>query len=658
VPLVVIATAAVPARSLAQGTCSSTETLGCGEVKARTIDVVGQTDCFTFTAEAGESIAILAKASSGSNVQACWQLRDPAGDAVGGDACGRSQRILPATGTYSIKVYDAANDDTGGYRVTLEVLSATASSCPAATLTCGASHTGIIGTPIESDTYRFEAAEAGEVVSITAADTSPVNQACWRLYAADGSAIGATVCGQGDRTLSAAGVYTVQVVEQNDDGSGSYQIEVDRVSAGAASCSEGTLVPCTPFSRSITPVGDNDVYRIVTTEPNTFLRITAATTEGAMSACWQLYTSAGTPVGSQTCGSQETVIAATGTYSLRVFDQAHDGTGTYLVSTETLPACPTPTPTPTPSSGGATPSAGGGGTATPTSAGTAGGTATPAGTGTPEGTVTPTVAATASSGGGGTASPTPPFATPTPTVPQPTPTGLPLAQATLDEFVCYAARTTKGTPKFVPLRGIVLEDAIERVHFDIRRPNQLCAPAQTDAAAILDSVTHLERYTIRRSRGTPKAPKVGTRRVTTALGTLSLDASRADVLLVPTAENALVQPALPPDDRQVGHYKCYKVRVTPKTPRFPRNVRLAATDGLSSPGRRLDVKRPLRLCVPSGIDAPADGTAHVLCYAVRLAKGEPRHLQKGGLFVTNDLRTGRLNTVRESELCLPAVLEP
>ena len=652
---------ACPWRVHAQGTCASTESLPCGEVRARAIDIPGETDCFTFHAETNEAVSILTKAVAGSSIQACWQLVDANGDPIGGTVCGQGQRTVPAPGTYTMKVFDGGNDQIGGYHASFTVLSGSASSCPVATLSCGTAETGVLQVPTDSHTYHFEAAEAGEVVSITTADTSAVIQACWRLFAPDGSAVGTAVCGQADRTLANPGTYTVQVFEQNDDGTGAYQIAVDVLAPLDATCPEGTLATCaTPLSRSITTVGDNDVYRLVSAPPNTALKITTATTAGAMNACWQLYTDTGATSGSTVCGSDERVVPA-GTYSLRVFDQGQDGTGTYLVSMEPLAGCPTPTPTTAAPNATATVTTGGGtttpdgGAATPTANG-GGATTTPDGAPTPTATATPAAPATSTPGGGGSPSPTGPVATATSAVPVPSPTGLPLAEATQDEFLCYSTVTTRGTPRFVALRGIVLPDAFDQGHFDIRSPNELCSPADRSGGAILDPVTHLERYQLTRWRGEAPYRRV-TRHVTTGVGSLSLDATRPVALLVPSAENAIVPPAAP-SATDVGAYKCYKVKVTPKTQKFPADAHARITDGLSSPGRQFSLKRPRHLCIPTGLNGPAATNAPLVCYTVRLAKGEPRHVRKGGLFVANELEAGRVNTRREAELCLPAVLEP
>jgi hypothetical protein len=641
--------AAAPAQ-----TCSSTSALACGEVKTGTIGVVGETDCFTFTGEAGEVVELLAKTTAGGS-KACAQLRDPSGDVVGGDACGQpATRTLPATGTYTIRLFEQSNDETGPYAVQMQVLSATASSCPAATLPCGANENGVLGSIVERDVYRFVAAAAGEVVSITVSDAASPFEACWQLYAADGSAVGTQQCAQDIRTLPAAGAYTIRVFDLANDETGAYRIDVNVVSATAGSCRDATLLCGAPHPGTIPSLGDDDVYWFTTTSPNEPVTITTANTSGSVNACWQLYDAAGVPNGGIKCGAAERILATPQTYVVRVFDLTYEGSGAYEITAAVSPACPatptptaTATPTPTPTDGGE-PTAGGG-TPTPDASPSPGGD----GTGTPGDGATPAptdgngATPTAASSGGGT----------------PTPQGTPSVQsleAVLDDFLCYATKATRGTPKFVPKLGVRLNDALESFAFAIRKPIALCAPADKDANGVADPAISLERYRIQRERRTPRFTR-STRHVVTALGALSLDTVRPDQLLVPTAQNASAPPALPDlTEHEVDRYKCYRVRVTRKTPKIPFDLQVTATDGLSSPARRFKVKSPTRLCVASDEDTSRlrNPAANLLCYPVKLIRGEPKHVRRQGLYLDNDLGPTRVDTLRETELCLPAVLLP
>ncbi|MEO6028535.1 MAG: hypothetical protein ABIR79_16840, partial [Candidatus Binatia bacterium] len=402
-----------PPTVAAQATCSSTEAIACGEVKAGSISTVGQTDCFEFSANAGEVVTLLAKAA-GSTIQACAQLRDPSGNVVDGDACGQLITItIPATGAYTIRLFDRSHDQTGSYKLQLQVVSSTTSSCPVATLPCGSTPGGSLGSVVQSDTYRFSSTGPGEVVSITVADATAPFEACWQLYDGDGIALGTLECGEDTRTLPTAGPYTVRVFDLANDDTGTYRLDVTIVSATATSCRDATLACGAPHAGTISALADNDVYWFTTSFPNEVVGITTATTSGTMNACWQLYDFAGTSSGNIICGHDERVIATPGTYVLRVFDLTYDGAGTYDVSAMTQPACiATPTPTPTvtatatPSSG---PTPGGVETATPSSNGSDA-TATPSGSGspgsTPGGVPTSDGSATPTATGAGAATPT------------------------------------------------------------------------------------------------------------------------------------------------------------------------------------------------------------------------------------------------------------
>lgn len=641
----------------AQATCSSTSAIACGEVKSTTIGVVAETDCFSFTGQAGEVVQLLAKATTAS-MKACAQLRDPSGNIVGADACGQAAtRTLPTSGTYSIRVFDQSNDETGSYAVQMQVLSATTSSCPGATLACSANEAGSLTSIVDSDVYRFVAAEAGEVVSIAVSDTTSPFEACWQLYAADGNAIGTLQCAQDTRTLPAAGPYTLRVFDLANDETGTYRLDVNVVSTTAGSCHDATLLCGVPQPGTIVALGDNDVYWFATTAPNEVVTVTTHTTAGSMNACWQLYDAAGASTGTIACGASERVLATPGTYVVRVFDLTYDGAGSYTVSAEREPACPaTPTPTPTATPMPTATFTLGGGDATPTP-GSSGGAGTPTPGGTAGGTATPDGSATSTTGSGATPS-TAPTGPGTPT-PQGTPSVQSL-EAVLDDFLCYGTKPSRGGPPFVPALGVTLKDTLENFSFNIRKPIALCAPADKDGNGIADPTISLERYRLQRDRRVPRFIR-STRRVATALGTLSLDTVRPDQLLIPTAQSAVGAPAAPDmTEHDVDRYKCYRVRVTKKTPKVPFDLQVTATDGFSSPARRFKVKSPTRLCVATDANLAnlRNPSANLLCYPVKLVRGEPKHVRRLGLYVDNELGAARVDTVRETELCLPALLLP
>ena len=47
--------------------------------------------------------------------------------------------------------------------------------------------------------------------------------------------------------------------------------------------------------------------------------------------------------------------------------------------------------------------------------------------------------------------------------------------------------------------------------------------------------------------------------------------------------------------------------------------------------------------------------AHLLCYQVKPAKQQPKHIPVTGIHASNQFGTEHLETVKEEELCVPSV---
>jgi hypothetical protein len=231
----------------------------------------------------------------------------------------------------------------------------------------------------------------------------------------------------------------------------------------------------------------------------------------------------------------------------------------------------------------------------------------------------------------------------------------------LDEFLCYTARTTSGSPKFVPVPGLPLADAIESGPFDVKKPGHVCTPADMNGGGTVDAATHLESYRLRLPFGAlPHVSQTGIE-VTNQLGTIIVDTKRAALLLVPTAKSLVASPP-PPDPlaHDVDHYKCYKVRKSKGTPAFPKGVQVAVGDQFTSPPKVLDVKRARLLCLP--VDKNGEGIRNaarsLFCYGVKVALGQALHVPQEGLFIANQFGPARRDTRREGMLCVPSATTP
>ncbi len=217
-----------------------------------------------------------------------------------------------------------------------------------------------------------------------------------------------------------------------------------------------------------------------------------------------------------------------------------------------------------------------------------------------------------------------------------------------DPMLCYRAKTTPKTEKFAPV-GTELVDALESSSSEVKKTLGLCVPADRDGEGVVDDCTHLKTYKLKG----PKHAKVSGIVMSDAFGTLTLDSLNPDRLLVPAHQNSGSPASEPGDSRD--HYKCYRVKPTRGTPKFPKGVQVNVSDAFED--RLYDLKRPLRLCVPVDRDGiaivnPGD---HLLCYKAKRAKGEAKHAAiKGQLHTSDAWGAERLDTIVEDALCVPA----
>ena len=150
-------------------------------------------------------------------------------------------------------------------------------------------------------------------------------------------------------------------------------------------------------------------------------------------------------------------------------------------------------------------------------------------------------------------------------------------------------------------------------------------------------------------------------------------------MLVPAAK-ALGAPASPLGAHVVDAYTCYKTKLHAKRcaedaarvckkdvdcgvagpclGKFPKGIQAAVTDQFLPVAKTFDVKKPTRLCAPTGVDGSpiqsADG--YLMCYQVKPAAGAAKHQKVvGAIHTTGPFGRDRLDTVVEDELCIPSL---
>lgn len=351
VVLIALVLTLLPSGARAGTTCAA---ITCGVPVPATIGAVGEVDCYNFTGTAGDVVSIAESEPTQPQFNTCWRLHRPDNAVVGTPECSGQRNVtLPSTGTYTIDVYDNSNsgtgDATGSYDLTYTAVSPASCAVPIA---CGATVSGSITPPTESDTFTF-AAQANEVATVTANDIDAGVVAGFEVYSPNGTSLAKSTTGLRTISLPDAGTYTIRVFENGDDGTTNYNLSFAIVSPTGSRCA--TALACgdnpTPM---ISPRTNIDTFEFTTSLAGESVRVTTTGAGGAFSPCWTVFagpgpapTGAGTPT--PVCGAgAEASLPNSGTHMIRVTDASDDATGSYglqLLCLGTPTATPTPTPT-------------------------------------------------------------------------------------------------------------------------------------------------------------------------------------------------------------------------------------------------------------------------------------------------------------------------
>jgi hypothetical protein len=224
-----------------------------------------------------------------------------------------------------------------------------------------------------------------------------------------------------------------------------------------------------------------------------------------------------------------------------------------------------------------------------------------------------------------------------------------------DHYLCYKIKQT--SPVSVT-HGVHLVDAFQDVTVDVLKLKTLCTPANKDGEGVFDDVTHEESYSIHLAPGTPHFTRRTNVQVDNQFGTTFVDATKPDTLFVPTNKALSTDPPpSPPDENaiSVDHYECYKVKQSAGTPKFAA-IPVSVADQFTSPAKQLSLTKIRHLCnaVEKNGEPRKNPDAHLLCYQAKPAKGQPKHVRQLGVQTNNQLGPIVLDTVKESELCVPS----
>ncbi len=231
--------------------------------------------------------------------------------------------------------------------------------------------------------------------------------------------------------------------------------------------------------------------------------------------------------------------------------------------------------------------------------------------------------------------------------------GTPTPAGCIDHYLCYKVKQTSGFLSNLPVN---LTDQFETAFANVGKAKDICPPANKNGEGIHDPVTHEEAYQIKQE--TAHVPRTNLT-VTDQFGTLHVNTVKPDRLLVPTNKGLGTPPPGPPAPGVADHYKCYKIKITPGTTGFAKGLQATVVDQFQT--RLYEILKPKLLCTP--VDKNGEGIqhplAHLMCYQVKTAKGQQNTVPVvGQIYTQNQFGQGRLDTVREDVLCVPATKTP
>ena len=260
----------------------------------------------------------------------------------------------------------------------------------------------------------------------------------------------------------------------------------------------------------------------------------------------------------------------------------------------------------------------------------------------------------------------------------------------IDSFRCYQAKPAAGSRSSRRCSGVRVNGSFDDVLVDLKKPLQLCAPADTTADGLVDAATHPRPHAIKVQKGQPKpVPQIG-RQVLTQLGGLIVDTSKPAQLLLPTAEDPAQARRASASTRSIGSSR-YQAKLAKGQPKLPKDLQLTVGDEFTNPPKRVTLKKLVRLCTPVGVNGGATSTTHISsasrsrrrkgaaptsprarpgggcknevdCGGTKkqttLCVAQAKSTKQPGRNVLNDLDAGTLDAAKEDVLCLPALLTP
>jgi hypothetical protein len=216
----------------------------------------------------------------------------------------------------------------------------------------------------------------------------------------------------------------------------------------------------------------------------------------------------------------------------------------------------------------------------------------------------------------------------------------------LNHFQCYETHRPPAR-----IFGLTADDIFGPSVIDLKKLKRVCAPADKnheDPTAPTDP-DHLGVVTIKQT--SPRFVPVKGVTITNQFGTQTMNVTKPDRLLVPTAKGVAVPPAMPAEFG-VDHFKCYKIAYAKM-----RQFNISVQDQFGS--ITVDIKKPTHVCV--NVDKNGEGnpdlTQNLMCYKVVITAGTPPAQLPAQIFTIDQFGPDVYRPYGPRELCVPSEIE-
>jgi hypothetical protein len=313
---------------------------------------VADLDAFTFTGNAGDRILMDAIATGGTGFNTFLALYPPNGAPVATYTSGdRLEYQLNVTGTWTILMQDNGDDTAGSYEMSL--LNVTSGPHTSGgdgdgnALVSNTASTGQFNQGVDFDAYTFSGSPGQRVIITGLATGAGSHNTTLALYPPDGgpAEVGTNSGDVIDWQLLQSGTYTLVIEDYGNDHAGAYSVSFLNLTAGPLTDGldpdGGPVVSAEYRTGTVGGTGDIDAFTFTGNAGARVLIDAVATSGASFNTYIALYPPGGFATPAYTSGDRmEFQLTTSGTWTIAIFDNGFDHTGTYELSLLNVTAGP------------------------------------------------------------------------------------------------------------------------------------------------------------------------------------------------------------------------------------------------------------------------------------------------------------------------------